>query len=122
MTAGCAPEKISMRVAVCRDVAADEIALRIDAVALGESCRGNIDGDEGPIVLNEGVLTLGLIVVETNNVSFGIYAGDPSEGRAGKVDGAELSVGHGKSVQQTIAVDVGPHNSGGVDDHGGESS
>ena len=124
MVAGRAPEKVAMYLSVRCVVTADHIALRVDAIALRgiRSRNGNVDTDEGAVALNEAVLISGLIVIEANHVTFGIYARDPSESRVGKINGTEISVGERKAVGLTIAVEVGPHNSCGVDNHGGESA
>src|SRR5258708_30337930 len=110
MAASKAPQKITVRLAVARVVTTHNIALRVDSVAFGRSRAGNVNGDEIAVTLNEPVLISALIVVETDKVSFRVYARDPGERGVGKVDGCELPIQERKAMKRTVAVEIGAHN------------
>jgi hypothetical protein len=104
---------------VWRYVTSDPIALRVDSIDLaGTSARDrDIDGDELSIAQNKAVLVSILTVVETDDVSLRVYAGNPREGGVGNVDGGEVSCLPQETMEYTATVDVGANNSRCVDDH-----
>jgi len=119
---GYTPKKIPVCIPVRRYVTSDHVALRVDPVALAGSCTRYINGDELPIAQDKAVLVSILTVVETDDVSLRVYAGNPREGRAGKVDGGESSCLLQETMEYAVTAEVGANNSRGVDDHGWESA
>ena len=124
MAAGHAPKKIPMRLAVGGIVAADHVALWVDAVGVAKTRPGdgNIHGDERAIALNETVLIATLVEVETGKISLRVDAGNPRERGVGNVYSGEIPVRERKTVEAITAVDISPHNSCWVEGHGGKSS
>jgi len=115
--AGGTPQKIPVCISIRRHVTSYQITLRVKSIALAGSCAWDIDGDELSITLNEAVLVSILAVIEARDISLGVYAGDPREGRAGKVDGGEVSCLAQKAMEYTITAEVGANNSCRVDDY-----
>jgi hypothetical protein len=109
--AGYTPKKIPVCIPVRRYVTSDHVALRVDPVALAGSCTRYINGDELPIAPDKAVLVSVLTVVETDEVSLRVYAGNPCEGRVGKVDGGEVSCQPQETMEYTVTAEVGANNS-----------
>ena len=63
-----------------------------------------------------------LIVVEANEVSFGVHAGDPGKSGVGNVDGLKISARQQKTVKHGVAAEVGTHDPATIEDHGRERS
>src|SRR5436190_23090145 len=82
-------------------VTSHDVAFRIDSVAFGEGRTRDwvINGDELPSSQDKPVLLSALIVIETDDVSFRVYARDPRECGIGNVNRRELSVGHPEAVE-----------------------
>ena len=115
--AGHTPKKIPVCVAVRSYVTSDHVALRVDPVGLGQCCARDINGDVLAITQDKPVLVSILTVVETDDGSPRVYAGDPCEGRVGNVDRGEGSCLPQETMEYTVTAEVGANNSRGVDDH-----
>ena len=111
-----------MCIAVRSYVTSDHVALRIDPVALATCGARNIDGDELPIVQDKPVLVSILTVVETDDGSPRVYAGNPRKGGVGNVDGDEFARLPQETMEYTVTAVVGADNSRRVDDHRGKCS
>src|SRR5436309_651853 len=120
--AGHTLQKISVGPPVRGHVASDHIAFRIDSVSFAGSRSRNIDRDELAIAQDKTVLVSVLIVIEANEVTFGIHAGNPGESGVGNVDGFELSTRQHKTVKYGVAAEVGTDYLTAVEDHGRKCS
>ena len=110
MAAGYTPEKICVCIAVRSYVTTDHVTLRVDPVALATGCAWNIDGDELPIVQDKPVLVSILTVVETDDGSSRVYAGNPCEGGVGNVDRDEFARLPRETMEYTVTAEVGANN------------
>lgn len=104
---------------VWRYVTSDPIALWVDSIDLAGTCARDrdIDGDELSIAQNKAVLVTILVVVETDDFSLRVYAGNPRERGVGNVDRGEVSCLPQETMEYPVTSDVGANNSRGVDDH-----
>src|SRR6266576_853202 len=97
--AGSTPKKIPVCISVRRHVTSNQITLRVKSIALAGSCPRDINGDELPIAQDEAVLVSILAVIEARDISLGVDAGDPRDGRVGKIDRCEGSCLPQKSME-----------------------
>jgi hypothetical protein len=75
MGASGTPQEISVSAPVQPHVASDDIALRVDPVALCGNGTGNVYGDVVSVAQDHTVLVSILTVVEPNDVTIGVNTG-----------------------------------------------